>query len=137
MGDFSGTTTVAAGSEALFDHLAGLGDLPRYFARLTAAVAGDGEVLATRPPRRSGPQGRGDAWFRTVDPVARRIEWGGDGPADDHGVLHVSPRGPHAAAITVHVHSSRLDDGDPVAQHAITETLASLRQLVERPGAPT
>jgi uncharacterized membrane protein len=133
MGDFSGTITVDASSQALFDYLSDVGNLPQYFSRLTSAVPGDGEEIKTTAKMPDGPEVQGDAWFR-VDAEAQRIEWGSEGPSDYHGRLEVSPSG-ESSAVEVHVHTTRVDDGDQVAQDSITETLGNIKRLVEERGA--
>ena len=133
MGDFSGTTTVDAGSQALFDYLSDAGNLPQYFSRLTSAVPGEGEEIKTTAKMPDGPEVQGDAWFR-VDAAAQRIEWGSEGPSSYHGHLEVSSTGDSSSSVEVHVHTTRVDDGDQVAQDSITETLANTKRLVEEQG---
>lgn len=105
MGDFSGTTKVAADVDTLFDYLADLNNLPDYFSRLTSAVPAhsDGDRITTmaRIPDRGEVQG--DAWFR-VDDTQKRIEWGAEGTSDYHGHLEVTSSG-DAAQIDVYVHT--------------------------------
>ena len=133
MGDFSGTITVNASNQALFDYLSDVGNLPQYFSRLTSAVPGDGEEIKTTAKMPDGPEVQGDAWFR-VDSGAQRIKWGSEGPSDYYGHLEVSPAG-DSSSVEVHVHTTRVDDGDQVAQDSITETLDNIKRLVEEQGA--
>ena len=133
MGDFSGTITVDASSQALFDYLSDVGNLPQYFSRLTSAVPGDGDEIKTTAKMPGRPEVQGDAWFR-VDAEAQRIEWGSEGPSDYHGRLEVSPSGA-SSAVEVQVHTTRVDDGDQDAQDSITETLGNIKRLVEERGA--
>ena len=121
-----------ATSEVLFDYLSDVGNLPQYFSRLTSAVPGEGEEIRTTAKMPDGPEVQGDAWFR-VDAGAQRIEWGSEGPSDYHGHLEVSPAG-DGSSVVVHVHTTRVDDGDQVAQDSITETLGNLKRLVEEHG---
>lgn len=133
MGDFSGTITVAASSQALFDYLSDVGNLPQYFSRLTSAVRGDGEEVHTTARMPDGPEVEGDAWFR-VDEAAQRIEWGSEGPSEYHGHLDVSPAG-DGSSVQVLVHTTRVEDGNQVAQDSVTETLDNIKRLVEERGA--
>ena len=132
MGDFSGTTTVNASSEALFDYLSDVSNLPHYFSRLTAASPGDGEEVHTTAQMPDGTEVKGDAWFR-VDDAANRIEWGSEGPSNYSGHLEVSASG-DGSSVEVSVHTTRVDDGNELAQDSITETLGNIKRLVEERG---
>ncbi len=134
MGDFSGSTTVSAGSHALFDYLSDVSNLPQYFSRMTSAAPGDGEEIKTTAKMPDGPEVQGDAWFR-VDRDAQRIQWGSEGPSDYHGSLDITPSGDTSSQVEVKVHSTRVDDGDRTAQDSITETLSNIKRLVEEGAA--
>ncbi len=70
------TRTLHAGEERVFEYLANVGNLPKYFDQMTAArpVGGD-KVDVTAEV--DGETERGEAWFR-VDRTARRIQWGSE-----------------------------------------------------------
>ena len=133
MGDFTGTTTVGADAAAVFDYLSDIGNLPDYFSRLTSARPGDGEEILTTAKMPDGTEVQGDAWFR-VDQSAQRLEWGSEGPSDYHGSLDVTAAG-DGAEVEVRVHTTRVDDGNQLAQDSITETLANVKRLIEERGA--
>jgi len=59
----------------LFDYLSDVGNLPRYFSRMTSAQPGQGEEVRTTAKMPDGTEAQGDAWFR-VDQSAQRIAWG-------------------------------------------------------------
>lgn len=132
MGDFTGSTTVDASSDALFDYLSDIGNLPDYFARMTSAEPGDGEEVKTTAQTPDGQEVAGDAWFR-VDQQAQRIEWGSEGPSDYRGYLDVTPSG-DGSTVEVHVHTSRVGDGNADARDGLEETLATIKQRVEQQG---
>lgn len=128
MGDYSGTTTVSASEADLFDYLSDVGNLPRYFARMTSAAPGDGQEVRTTARMPDGTQVQGDAWFR-VDQAAKHIDWGSEGPSDYAGRLDVTADG-DGSTVTVYLHTTR-GEGREV-QDGIDETLAKIKELVER-----
>lgn len=130
MGDFSGTITVNASNQALFDYLSDVGNLPQYFSRLTSAVPGDGEEIKTTAKMPDGPEVQGDAWFR-VDKTAQRIEWGSQGQSEYSGYLDVTPSG-DGSQVEVHLHTTRVHEGDREVQDGVTETLDNIKQQAER-----
>jgi uncharacterized membrane protein len=129
MADFSGTTSVAAPSDTLFDHLSDVGNLPRYFARMTSARRGDGEEVQTTARMPDGTEVQGDAWFR-VDDAAKRLEWGSEGPSSYHGSLDVTADG-DGSRVEVRLHTTRVQDGDPEVQDGVHETLARIKEQAE------
>lgn len=133
MADFSGTTTVSAPAKDLFDYLSEVGNLPRYFSRMTSAERGDGEEVRTTAKMPDGTQVQGDAWFR-VDDGQRRLEWGSEGPSDYRGDLLVTEAG-EGSEVAFHLHTTRADAGDSDVQDGIDETLAAIKRLVEGSGS--
>jgi uncharacterized membrane protein len=133
MANFSGTTTVYLDSSAVFSYLSDFSNLPDYFSRLTSAVPSGGDRITTTAEMPDGSEVQGDAWFR-VDQGAQRIEWGSEGSSDYHGYLDVTPTG-DAAQVEVYVHTTRVDDGDETAEDSVTETLATIKRLLEEEGA--
>lgn len=130
MADFTGTTTVEASETALFDFLSDVGNLPRYFARMTSASPGQGEEVHTTATLPDGTQVEGDAWFR-VDDAAKHLEWGAEGESSYHGYLDVAGQDEHSSIVEVHVHTTRVEAGDPQVQQGVDQTLASIKHLVE------
>ncbi len=129
MGDFTGTTTVDVAPDALFDYLSDIGNLPDYFTRMTSATRGDGEEIHTTASLPDGREVEGDAWFR-VDNAAQRIEWGSEGPNDYHGHVDVTPSG-DGSQVEVHLHTTRVEDGDSQVDDGIRETLANIKRQAE------
>ena len=125
MADYSGTTPVSVAPAALFDYLSDVGNLPRYFARMTSARQGEGEEVLTTAKMPDGTEVEGSAWFR-VDREALRLEWGSEGPSEYSGWLQVSASG-EGSEVSVSLNTSRTHEGDPEVQQGIDETLASIR----------
>ena len=133
MADFSGTTTVSAPAEQLFDYLSDISNLPKYFARMTSAKPGDGDEVKTTAKMPDGTEVQGDAWF-TVDDAANSITWGSEGESNYSGKLDVSSDGANSS-VAVSLHTTRVEDGDSQVQDGVKETLASIKRLVEEQGA--
>ncbi len=129
MADFDGTTAVSVDPQALFAYLSDVGNLPRYFSRITSAEAGKGEEVHTAATMPDGTQVQGDAWFR-VDEAAQRIEWGSEGPSAYSGYLQVRPAST-GAEVEVHLHTTRVPDGDQQVRDGIAETLANIKGQAE------
>jgi uncharacterized membrane protein len=81
------TRTLQAGEDRVFEYLADVGNLPRYFDRMTSAEPADGDAV-TVTAQVHGETERGEAWFR-VDRTARRIQWGSEGDSDYSGTLNL------------------------------------------------
>jgi uncharacterized membrane protein len=130
MGQFSGSITVNANSEALFRYLADVRNLTAYFSGLTSAEPATGDLVQTTANLPGGRVVSGDAWFR-VNEDARRIEWGSTGPSDYSGHLHVteSDDGSH---VEMYLHTPQVDDGNADVERGIDETLSNIKRLVEQ-----
>ncbi len=76
-----------------------------------------------------GQEVEGDAWF-TVDDEAQRIEWGSEGPNDYHGYVDVTASG-DGSSVEVHLHTTRVEDGDSQVDDGIRETLANIKRQAE------
>lgn len=126
MAEFTGTTDVATDPDALFDYLAEVSNLPRYFSRITSARAGDGEEVHTTATLADGQEVEGTAWFR-VDTSSKRVEWGSEGPSSYHGSLQVRAAG-DGSEVEVHVHTTRVPEGDQEVQDGVAETLANIKE---------
>ncbi len=129
MADFTDTTTVSAAPAAVFDYLSEVGNLPRYFARMTSAERGDGEEVRTTASLPDGRQVQGDAWFR-VDDAARTLAWGSEGPSSYEGSLSVREAG-SGSEVQVHLHTTRVEAGDAEVQDGLRETLVKIKEQVE------
>ncbi len=136
MADFTGSTSVAADPDALFDYLSDVRHLPEYFARMTSAAPGDGEEVRTTARMPDGTEVEGDAWFR-VDASARRLEWGSVGPSVYAGRIDVRAAG-DGSEVEVQLRTTRVEARDPEVQEGITQTLARIRSKGEgRTGGPS
>lgn len=129
MGDFTGSVTVEASSEAVFRYLSNVDNLPRYFSRMTSAERGSGEEVKTTAALPDGRVVSGDAWFR-VNEDARRIEWGSEGPSNYAGHLDVTGSDT-SVQVEVHLHTTRADDDNAEVKNGITETLRNIKRVVE------
>ena len=132
MADYERAQTVEASAGALFDFLADVGNLPRYFERMTAAEPAGGEAVRVRAEV-DGRVQEGEAWFR-VDTDARRVEWGSEGPSDYSGWLDVTDEGAGRSTVAVHVSTERVEDRPDEINQGIDRTLGNVRRLVEEPG---
>ena len=129
MGDFTESTTVDADADALFDYLSDVHNLPKYFSSMTSAEPGDGEEVHTTAEV-DGNEVAGDAWFR-VDQDRQRIEWGSEGPNDYNGYLDVTPSG-DGSQVEVHIHTTRVPDGNSQVTEGLQETLSNIKHQVEQ-----
>ena len=132
MADFTGSTTVRADRSAVFDLLSDVSNLPRYFARMTAAEPGEGEEVHTTAELPDGGTVEADAWFR-VDEELRVLSWASEGSNDYRGSLELSEQ-PGGLRIAVHLHTTRVSDGDGEVQSGIDETLDAIVTLLEEEG---
>ena len=130
MADMSGTTTVATSQQELFAFLSDVGNLPRYFAKITTASPGDGEEVHTTATLSDGTKVEGKAWFR-VDDASHSITWGSEGENDYHGRLEVTGKDA-GSQVEVHIHTSRVEDGNEEIRDGIDRTLATIKLLVEK-----
>ena len=134
MADYERSQTVRASAAALFDFLADVENLPRYFEQMTAAEPAGGEAVRMRAEI-DGQTPEGEAWFR-VDRDALRVEWGSEGPNDYHGWLDVTDEGGGQATVAVHVSTERVEDRPDEINQGIDQTLDNVRRLVEEPAGP-
>jgi uncharacterized membrane protein len=135
MADFTGTTTVDAADDVLFAYVSDVHNLPKYFARMTSAEPGEGNEVRTTAALPDGSRVEGRAWFEVTDET-RHLAWGSEGENGYHGYLDVRAVGDDRSEVEVHIHTERVtEDTDGSIQGGIDETLAALKQLVERAGA--
>ena len=133
MADYERAQTVEAPAGALFEFLADVGNLPRYFERMTAAEPAGGEAVRVRAEI-DGQAREGEAWFR-VDREAKRVEWGSEGPNDYHGWLDVTGEGGGRSTVAVHVSTERVEDRAEEINQGLDRTLGNVKRLIEEPGA--
>lgn len=122
MADFEQSTTLSKDPQTVFAYLSDVGNLPRYFDKMTSAHAADGEAVHTTADV-NGDEVSGEAWFR-VDAGKQRISWGSEGPNDYHGDLDVDAAG-GGSVVTVRLHTERVDDGS--IDSALGQTLANIK----------
>jgi hypothetical protein len=129
MADFEHSQDVNAPSAELFDYLAEISNLPKYFAAMISAEPAGGDAIHVVADV-DGTERGGEAWFR-VDRAANHLEWGAKGPNNYHGELDVTEDGT-GSRVTVTLHTERADAaaaGD--IDEGIVDTLAEIKRLVE------
>ncbi|MGI9158101.1 MAG: SRPBCC family protein [Marmoricola sp.] len=135
MGDYQHGKDVDAPADQLFDFLADVKNLPRYFTSMTSAEPAEGDAVHVKASEH-GRTHDAEAWFR-VDRGGRHLEWGSEGPSNYHGQLDVIGSAT-SSRVTVSLHTERADadaeSGDIDA--GIRETLATIKSLVESGPAP-
>lgn len=129
----SSCASVDAPANALFSYLSDIGNLPKYFSRMTSAEPAGEEAVRTTATELDGRTVEGEAWFR-VNQNARRIEWGSEGPNDYHGWLEVQGDS-ERSTVAVHLSTQRVANGE--VDQGIEETLQKIKRLVEQAGAPS
>ena len=128
MADYQNMTSVDVAPEELFDFLADVRNLPRYFPLMTSAArAGDGNAVQTQAEFPDGEVVEGEAWF-DVDRAAGRIRWGSEGPRDYHGHLTVTGSD-GGAQVHVVVSTARVESDD--VQRGVDDTMANIKELFE------
>jgi uncharacterized membrane protein len=132
MGDFKGTVTVDASAQKLFDYLSDIGNLPRYFDRMSTAEPGDGDEVHTTATTPDGRRVEGEATFK-ADRETQHLEWGSEGENAYGGFLDIRGEG-DSCVVEVHLHSTRVGDGNAEIQHGIEQTLDQIKRLVEEQG---
>ncbi len=144
MSDHEQSTTVAAPPEALFDYMADVGNLPRYFPAMRSAetVADEGDHAEVHTVAEvEGTRREGDAWF-TAEPDSCSIRWGSEGESGYRGELHVGDAN-GGSRVTVRLHTEHVDgnpDAEAAVERRLAETLETIRRNVEAgadPAAPS
>ncbi len=126
MADYLAGTDVAAPADSLFDYLADVQNLPRYFDRMTSATDnGDGTIAVTADLGEREVEG--EAWFK-VDRDAKTLAWGSEGPNDYSGELEVSGTG-DSSRVEVTLRTARVA-GEQI-QQGLEKTVATIKHLVE------
>jgi uncharacterized membrane protein len=132
MGDYEQSRDVDAPAQALFDHLADVRNMPRYFSSMTSAEPAEGEAVQVTAVV-DGKEREGEAWLK-VDRDRMHLDWGSEGPNNYHGRLDVT--GDDAASrVSVALHTDNVEDQR--IDQGLTETLDEVQRLVESGPAPT
>ena len=132
MGDYEQSRDVNAPAQALFDYLADVRNMPRYFSSMTSAEPAEGEAVQVTAVV-DGKEREGEAWFK-VDRDRMHLDWGSEGPNNYHGRLDVT--GDDAASrVLVALHTDNVEDQR--IDQGLTETLDEVQRLVESGPAPT
>ena len=132
MGDYEQSRDVNAPAQALFDYLADVRNMPRYFSSMTSAEPAEGEAVQVTAVV-DGKEREGEAWFK-VDRDRMHLDWGSEGPNNYHGRLDVT--GDDAASrVSVALHTDNVEDQR--IDQGLTETLDEVQRLVESGPAPT
>lgn len=132
MGDYEQSRNVNAPAQALFDYLADVRNMPRYFSSMTSAEPAEGEAVQVTAVV-DGKEREGEAWFK-VDRDRMHLDWGSEGPNNYHGRLDVT--GDDAASrVLVALHTDNVEDQR--IDQGLTETLDEVQRLVESGPAPT
>ena len=129
MADYERAETVEAPAGTLFEFLADVGNLPRYFEQMTAAEPAGGEAVRVTAEV-DGREREGEAWFR-ADQERQRVEWGSEGPNDYHGWLDVTDESGGRSTVAVHVSTVRVEDRPDEINQGLERTLTNVRRLVE------
>lgn len=133
MGDYQHSQNVDAPAGELFDYLADVHNLPRYFSTMTSAERSEGDaVTVTVTANVHGNSEEGEAWFR-VNRESQHLDWGAEGPSNYHGSLDVTGD-QTSSTVSVSLHTERVDSGE--IEQGIEETLSNIKRLVESGPAP-
>jgi uncharacterized membrane protein len=132
MGDYEQSRNVNAPAQALFDYLADVRNMPRYFSSMTSAEPAEGEAVQVTAVV-DGKEREGEAWLK-IDRDRKHLDWGSEGPNNYHGRLDVT--GDDAASrVSVALHTDNVEDQR--IDQGLTETLDEVQRLVESGPAPT
>lgn len=130
MGDFTGSITLDESTQALFEYLCDVRNLPRYFSRMVSAEQAGKDEIKTTAELPDGRKVSGEAWFK-VSRDAKRIEWGSEGPSNYSGQLEVSEYD-SGCLVEVKLHTTRVESGDAEVQSGVDDTLRTIKRLVEQ-----
>ena len=126
MADFLAKTDVAAPADELFDYLSQIDNLPNYFERMTSVTDNEDGTISV-----SADLGdrvvEAEAWFE-VDPAARTLSWGSEGPNDYTGQLQVTGDGPNSV-VEVTLRTER--PGGEEIQEGLEQTVAVIKLIME------
>lgn len=126
MGRYQHSASADLAADVVFDQLADVRSLPRYFPVLRSVQPRHGEVVQVETERdRHHVDTQG--WLR-VDRARRRLRWGSQWPNDYSGQLDVIDRGAGACDIVVELNTTRAE-GEGV-RHELEQAVATLTQVV-------
>jgi uncharacterized membrane protein len=132
MGDYEQSRNVNAPAQTLFDYLADVRNMPRYFSSMTSAEPAEGEAVQVTAVV-DGKEREGEAWLK-VDRDHMHLDWGSEGPNNYHGRLDVTSDDA-ASRVSVALHTDNVEDQR--IDQGLTETLDEVQRLVESGPAPT
>ncbi|SMD18561.1 hypothetical protein [Kibdelosporangium aridum] len=122
------TRTLHAGEDRVFEYLADVNNLPKYFDHMKTAKHVGGDTVEVEAEVH-GEKEHGEAWFR-VDRTARRIQWGSR-DSDYSGVLDIKAEQDRTIVdIELHAHHE-----DAEIDQALDTTLDHIQEQVEAPDA--
>jgi uncharacterized membrane protein len=126
MADFLASTDVAAPADELFDYLSQVENLPNYFERMTSVTDNEDGTISV-----SADLGNrvveAEAWFE-VDPDAKTMSWGSEGPNDYTGQLSVTGTGSNSV-VEVTLRTERA--GGEEIQEGLEQTVAVIKLIME------
>jgi uncharacterized membrane protein len=126
MADFLASTDVAAPADELFDYLSQVDNLPNYFERMTSVTDNEDGTISV-----SADLGdrvvEAEAWFE-VDPDAKTLSWGSEGPNDYAGQLQVTGTGSNSV-VEVTLRTERA--GGEEIQEGLEQTVAVIKLVME------
>ncbi|ONI84076.1 hypothetical protein ALI144C_15325 [Actinosynnema sp. ALI-1.44] len=119
------TRTLHAGEDRVFEYLADVHNLPKYFDQMTMAKpVGDDKVDVEAKVH--GKTERGKAWFR-ADRTARRIQWGSE-TSPYSGVLDITAD-QDRTVVDIELHTEHTTDTE--INQALDATLDHIQDQVE------
>jgi uncharacterized membrane protein len=132
MSDYEQSGSVHAPAQELFDFLAEVRNLPRYFERMTSAEPADGDAVQVEAVVPGGRHEAGKAWFK-ANPDTRTITWGSERDKDYSGEVEVDGDDTEST-VTIRIHLS-IEGKDTEA--TLAESIDNIRRLVEHGDAPS
>ncbi|MBP2326987.1 putative membrane protein [Kibdelosporangium banguiense] len=125
MATYHRSRTLHAGEDQVFEYLADIGNLPKYFDQMTEAKPAGGDKVDVAAEVH-GKTEQGEAWFR-VDRTARRIQWGSQN-SPYSGVIDLRAD-QDRTIVDIELHTEHTTDNE-IAQ-ALDATLDHIQQQVE------
>ncbi len=128
MAHYSRERQIDSHPDLLYEFLAEVSNLPKYFTRMTEArLVGPEEVHTKAVLDMPGAPGEveGTAWFRR-DATNRSIEWGSEGENDYHGRLRVDAAYPTGSLVILDLYTEAAHGG---VDEGIDETLEALAHV--------
>ena len=126
MADFLARTEVAAPAQELFEYLSQMENLPNYFQRMTAVTDNEDGTISVAADLGDRVV-EAEAWFE-VDPDAKTLSWGSEGPNDYSGQLQVTGTGA-SSVVEVTLRTERAA-GEEI-QEGIEQTVTAIKLIME------